>query len=351
VVTGVYVEQDQIVKQGDLLAKLDPRDYEVKVVQSQAQVKVAQRQVEQFEAALKQTYTAAEAQHTQAAGEVGSSNARLRATKVSISQDEVSVEQTRMQVASMQARQQLAALDWERCQKLDKNGAVSRRELEQSKAALDDATAQLAAAKHALTWAEIKVAHSRLQLSQAHSDLTRSYGQAKAADAAYEQRNVVDKQRLSALASLEQAQAKLNQDLLQLSYCEIRAPISGKIGKKNLEIGQHLDEGQSLLAIFDDHPWITANFKETQVGKMTPGQEVEVKVDSFPGVVFHGHITSIAPASGARYALLPPENATGNFTKIVQRVPVRIMLDANKESKYVSRLVPGMSTETTVLIK
>jgi len=351
IVNAVYVEQDQYVKEGDLLAKLDARDYQVKVEQSQAQVKYAQRQVEQLQASQNQAAIVAQAQQTQAHGEIGSSQARLSVSRAGIVQSQAALEQSKMQVVSMQARQRQAALDWARYQKLDKNGAVSRREFEQAKTALDDADAQLAAACQALKWAEMKVVQSRLEVNQVGGELKRSYGQAQAARASFEQEEVVGKQKLAAVAALEQAQAKLKQDLLSLSYCEIRAPITGRVGKKNLEVGQHLNEGEPLLSIFGDRPWVTANFKETQVGRMQAGQTTEVKVDSFPGVVFEGKIASIAPASGAKYALLPPENATGNFTKIVQRIPVKVELEQQANSQYFARLAPGMSCEVTVNLK
>jgi membrane fusion protein, multidrug efflux system len=350
-VAAVYVDDNQVVKEGDLLARLDPSDYQVKADQSQAQVELAQHQVEQLQASVKQTSTSAQAQEVTANGEIGSSKAHLDAAEASISQSRASMEQAKMQVASMQARQYQASLDWERYKKLDKNGAVSHRELEQAKTTYDDADAQLEGAKDALKCAQLKVVQSKAEVAQALAGLKGSYGRATAATAAHQQTDVVDKQRQAALASLDQAQAKLKQDLLQLSYCEIRAPISGRVGKKNLEVGQHVEEGQSLLSIFAEHPWITANFKETQVGRMRPGLPAEVQIDSFPGVVFKGTIDSLAPASGAKYALLPPENATGNFTKITQRIPVKILLDSDTSSKYLVTIAPGMSCEVKVIFK
>jgi membrane fusion protein, multidrug efflux system len=350
-VAAVYIDDNQVVKEGDLLARLDPRDYQAKVDQSKAQVALAQRQVEQLQASVRQTSTSALAQEVQASGEIGSYKARLDAARANIAQSRAAAEQAGMQVASMQARQHQASLDWERYKRLDKNGAVSHRELEQAKTTYDDANAQLEGAKDALKGAQLKVVQSQAEVAQALAGLRGSYGQAKAADAAYQQTDVVDKQREAALASMEQAQAKLKQDLLQLSYCEIRAPISGCIGKKNLEVGQHVEEGQSLLSIFAEHPWITANFKETQVGRIRPGLPVDVQIDTFPGVMFKGSIDSIAPASGAKYALLPPENATGNFTKITQRIPVKVVLNPGTSDKYLAMLAPGMSCEVKVILK
>ncbi len=351
VVSRVAIDENQFVKAGDLLARLDPVDYQVKVDQSSAQVKLKQHEVEQLQAEVRQTYTSAEAQDTQANGEIGFSQAHLAAAQANISQCEAAVGQVKMQVASMQAKQHLSYLDWKRYKQLDKNGAVSRRELEQARTNYDDATAQLEGTKDALRVAQLKIVQSKAELAQVRSELMRSYGQAKAATAAYEQKDVVDKQRQGSLASLEQTQAKLKQDLLQLSYCEIKAPISGRIGKKTLEVGQYIEAGQPLLSIFADRPWVTANFKETQVGRMRPGLPVDVKIDSFPGVTFKGFVESIAPASGAKYALLPPENATGNFTKIVQRIPVKIAFDPESTNKYLMMLAPGMSCVVKVIIK
>jgi len=135
---------------------------------------------------------------------------------------------------------------------------------------------------------------------------------------------------------------------LQLSYTVIKAPVTGRIGRKSVEAGQRVQVGQPLMAIVEDQPWVVANFKETQLEKMRAGQRVEVNVDAFPKHKFYGHVNSLAPGSGNEFALLPPDNATGNFTKIVQRIPVKIALDQESVRGYQNLLSPGMSSIVTV---
>jgi len=138
---------------------------------------------------------------------------------------------------------------------------------------------------------------------------------------------------------------------LQVSYTIIKAPVSGRIGKKSVEAGQRVQVGQPVMAIVEDRPWVVANFKETQLNKMRTGQTVEVEIDTFPKHKFHGHVDSLAPGSGNQFALLPPDNATGNFTKIVQRIPVKIVLDKDSTHGYEDLILPGMSSVVTVTTK
>ena len=138
---------------------------------------------------------------------------------------------------------------------------------------------------------------------------------------------------------------------LQLSYTNITSPSTGRVGRKTVEEGQRVQPGQALMAIVDNDYWLVANFKETQLEDMQPGQPVEIKLDAFPHHTFRGRVDRISPASGATFALLPPDNATGNFTKIVQRVPVKIVLDRDSIKGYESRIVPGMSAEVSVEVR
>ncbi len=158
---------------------------------------------------------------------------------------------------------------------------------------------------------------------------------------------VLETARAQADAELEHAREAARQAKLNLSYTEITAPIAGTIGDRSLRVGQYVQAGTQLMAIVPlRHVFVTANFKETQLTHVRPGQPVDIAVDMFPGAVVHGRIASLAPASGLEFALLPPDNATGNFTKIVQRIPVRIALDA--DTTLLGRLRPGMSVEATI---
>jgi len=164
---------------------------------------------------------------------------------------------------------------------------------------------------------------------------------------AEKQIGVLEAQLDQARASLAQQQAQAHQAELNLSYTTITAPFDGTVGVRTLQIGQYVQPGTQLMAVVPLHAvYITANYMETQLTHVQPGQPVTIVVDTFPGTVIHGHVESTAPASGQQFALLPPDNATGNFTKIVQRIPVKIALDADEP--LAGRLRPGMSVEPTI---
>lgn len=267
-IAEVLICENQTVSKGAVLARLDPRDFEVRRGQALAQLASARAQV-----------TGAGAR----------------------------IEQVRAQTAREQARATKARNDLARASSLFEggSGAISKQELDLARADADAAQASLQEAQSALD----------------------SANAAKAAARAQEQ---------AAAAGLQDAE-------LQLSYTEITAPAAGRIGKKGVEVGNHVQPGQALLALVQPDIWVTANFKETQLSRLKPGQKVVVRVDAFPGRTFRGTIESLSPASGAEFALLPPDNATGNFTKIVQRVPVKVTLDDTSLGDCVGRLVAGMS--------
>ena len=282
VVTRVLVEDNQVVKAGDVLAELDPADQRVKVEQIQAQIASAEQQVLQAEATIAQV----KAQASGAQAQVAQSQAQLMRTK----QDA----ERYGQLYNTQMK------------------AVSKAELDAANAARAGATADLAARRdNALA--------ARAQIS--------------AAGAA---RDVLK-------AQVKVLQAQLKDATQQMGYNRLVAPVAGRIGKRSVEVGARVQPGQQLAAIVQDAVWITANFKETQLAGIVPGQAVHVVVDAMPDHPLSGRVDSFSPASGNQFALLPADNATGNFTKIVQRVPVKIALDAEQVRKLGGRLVPGMS--------
>ena len=275
-VSEVLVDENQVVTAGQLLARLDVRDFEVRRQQALAQLAQARAQVQQAQARI-----------AQARSEV-----------------------TREQAHSTKAQQ-----DLERAKALSQGGneTISRQEFDGAQAGADIAAAAVQAAGSALKSAEA------------------------AADAAQAQEKV--------------AEANLKDAELQLSYTGILAPAAGRIGKKNLETGNRVQPGQALLALVQPDVWVVANFKETQLARMRPGQPVRLWVDAFPGREVAGRVESLAPASGSQFALLPPDNATGNFTKIVQRVPVKIAFDSQSASDPEGRLVPGLSAIVEVKVR
>lgn len=273
-VTEVLVEENQEVKAGDILVRLDPKD--------------AQTKLGQYEA----LYALAEAKVAQAAAELADSQAKLAQSK---------------------AQAQKAQSDFVRAQDLSKTKVVSKQEYDAAQMSTDSAQAGVESSK----------------------------ASANASEAAL----------VAARAQLKVAQTYVDDARLQLSYCNIAAPVSGRAGKRNVEIGQRIQAAQPLFAVVQPEVWVEANFKETQLAKMRLGQQAEITVDALPGHVFRGKIESISPASGAQFALLPPDNATGNFTKVVQRVPVKIVWEAESIRGFEDRLRPGLSTVVSIAVE
>lgn len=188
---------------------------------------------------------------------------------------------------------------------------------------------------------EVQVKAAQANYSKTHKDLGRFQGFTNLGPT---ERPVFDQYEANALV----AEADLQKAQLQYEYTTIRAAEDGKIGKRSVETGEQIQPAQALMALVETEPWIEANFKESQVANIRVGQEVEVKVDAISGHEFKGKVESIAPGSGSTFSLLPPDNATGNFTKIVQRIPVKIILEKESLKGYEDRLVSGMSTEVTI---
>lgn len=289
VVTKVLIDDNQVVRAGDVIAELDPFDQGVKVEQIQAQIASAEQQVLQADAQIMQV----KAQASSATAQVAQSQAQL-----------------------LRARQ-----DADRFGQLynDQMKAVSKAELDAAVAGRAGAVADLAARKD-------NAAAARAQITAAESA-----------------RDVLKSQVSVLRVQLKDAQQ-------QLAYNHILAPVAGRIGKRSIEVGQRVQPGQQLTAIVQDNVWLTANFKETQLAEMHAGQEVKVTIDAMPGKELIGTVESFAPASGAQFALLPADNATGNFTKIVQRVPVKIVFKPEDVKALNGRLVPGMSAIAEVAI-
>ncbi|MGO4378332.1 HlyD family secretion protein [Pseudoduganella sp. RAF53_2] len=290
VVSKVLIDDNQLVKEGDVIAELDPFDQQVKVDQIKAQIAATEQQVVQADA------------------QVAQANASASAATA--------------QIAQSQANLLRASQDAERYSQLytSQMKAVSKAELDAATAARTSATADVTARKDSAAAAKAQIAAA-----------------ASARDVLKAQINVLKVQ----LKDAEQ----------QLAYNKILAPVTGRIGKRTLEVGQRVQPGQQLTAIVQDDVWVVANFKETQLSTMKVGQEVNLSVDAIPGKELVGRVDSFSPASGAQFALLPTDNATGNFTKIVQRVPVKITLKPEDIKAYSGRLVPGMSVVAEVSIK
>jgi membrane fusion protein (multidrug efflux system) len=242
----------------------------------------------------------------QAEAQLAQSDALIAYARAQIADAEAKIDQA-------QAQYTKAKSDFERVQELAKTKVVSKQEFDSAKAAFDSATASLTSSK-----AAAQAMNSALLVAQA--------------------------QRQNSKTSLDNAR-------LQLSYNTITAPTAGHTSKRNAEVGAYVQAGQALISLVEPEVWIEANFKETQLAKMRVGQRAEISVDALPGHEFTGTVESFSPASGAQFAMLPADNATGNFTKVVQRVPVKIHFDAESIRGFEERLRPGLSTVVSVRLK
>ncbi len=284
-VTQLLITDNQWVKQGDLLVQIDPNDYEASLAQAQADLAAAQSQ--------------------------------LDSAKAQVTVSETKVIQAQAAVVSADAENQRASADLKRYETVESR-AVSKTSHDLVRAQAQSAAADLQSAQ-----SQVQSARAEVTLSQAGVE--------------------------TAAAAVQQAQAKLRQAQLNLSYTKIIAPFDGRITARTVQNGNYISPGQALFALVPRYVWVTANFKETQLTYMRPGQPVTVHVDAYPNQNFKAKVDSLQAGSGARFSLLPPENAVGNYVKVVQRIPVKIVFDEELPTNL--DIAPGMSVEPKVRVK
>ena len=350
-VQQVLIDDNQHAVEGQTLVILDPNDYQVKLEHAKAALDAASHQADTAQAAIRSTSQSATAQTTQAQGSISDAKALIQASKAAVIAAEAGVPRAEAQLNEANATLQREETDLHRYEDLYAKEQVSKQTLDHQRASYKVAVAGRAAAQEQVRQAQAQLIAAQQGVARAESQLTNSEGVLQSAQATRLETRVREGQFATARAAVAQAKAALEDAKLQLSYTIIKAPVSGRIGKKSVEAGQRVQVGQPLMAIIADQPWVVANFKETQLEKMRAGQSVEVKIDTFPKHKFYGHVDSLAPGSGNVFALLPPDNATGNFTKIVQRVPVKIVLDQDSINGYENLISPGMSSVVTVATK
>ncbi len=336
-VAKVYVDENQLVKAGDVIAELDPRDYQVAVENAEAAVASAQANAAAANVAVPLLTV-------NTGSNLRSANADVTGSEAGVAQAENQVEAAKDRVSQAKANNVKAQADLERYKPLVEKDVISKQQFDAAVAAADAAKAALSDARASERAAEdgVKVAHERAAQAQALEKYAETGPQQVAAQSA---------RAKQALAQVQQAQAQLDQAKLNLSYTKIVAPVAGIITRKSVEINQNVATGQNLLTLVSlEGLWVTANFKETQLKHMANGQTAEIEVDS-TGKTYHGKVTQIGGATGSVLSLFPPENATGNYVKVVQRVPVRIDFDnlATEDPSHVLR--PGLSVEPKVMVK
>ncbi|WP_260705394.1 HlyD family secretion protein [Edaphobacter flagellatus] len=338
-VIKVYVEDNQAVKAGDLIAEIDPKDFQVALEQAQANLANA-------EAAAIQANVTVPITSITSNTSINTTSSDVQGTQAAVAQSQKEVQAAEARVAQAKANAIKSDLDVDRYKPLVEKDVISKQQF-------DAAVAQAAANRAAVLEAESNLIGQQEAVRQAQQRLIQARSQAmQAAKNGPSQVKVQQARAQAALADVKQAQARVDQAKLNLSYTRITAPVSGIVNKKNVQVGANLSVGQDVLTIVPlTDLWVTANFKETQLDKMRPGQDVTIKVDALGGRKFHGKVKQIGGATGSRLSLFPPENATGNYVKVVQRIPVRIdftnLADENKDLS----LRPGFSVTPIVSVK
>ncbi len=376
-ITKIHVRSNQQVKKGDLLVEIDPRDYEARLDQAKAALAAGEARLKEARTGVELTRANSQANVQQASGTVQQARAGVEASRAQAAAErtrvtqagaavkaaQANLQQAEAQVDAAQAELVRAQADVVRYQELYNKDEVSRQRLDQAIATARTAEAQTAAARQRAAAAAAQVSESQaaqrtaaenarraeVQIGGAQAQVREAQGRLAAANTAPQQIASSEAQAQTASASLEQLQAAVAQAELELSYTKLYAPDDGRVTNKSVEEGALVQSGQPLMAIVPGDVWVTANFKENQIGNMRPGQPADITVDAYPDKTFKGHVDSIQAGTGARFSLLPPENATGNYVKVVQRVPVKIVFDEAPDPQHM--LAPGMSVEPEVKVR
>lgn len=300
-VKAVRVKDNQYVKKGDLLLEAEPSDYDVRVKEASAGFDAEKKRIWEVET-------------------------RIEASKKRLNELNAGIETARANLQLQDANLKQAERDLKRAENLYAKDAISKERYEKTRTAYDVAAAQLKAAQEQLRQAGSAVETQKAIIKQ------------------------VEVEKSIIMSSIKQREALLETAQLNYGYTKIYAPADGYVTKKSVEAGNQIQAGQPLMAVVPlDGVYVVANYKETQLGKIKPGQKVKIKVDTYPGKVFGGKVDSIMAGTGAVFSLFPPENATGQFVKVVQRIPVKIILDKDTDKEHILRI--GMSVAPTVIVE
>ncbi|MBZ5614296.1 MAG: HlyD family secretion protein [Acidobacteriia bacterium] len=336
-VLRLNVEDNQYVEKGTVLVEIDPADYKVAVEQARAEYADAQAQASAAGINVPITDVSTSSQVSGAQAGVSSAKSGIAAARQQF-------ESAQAQVAQAEANNTKAQNDLVRYKQLIDKQEISQQQYDQAVASAQSAAAASRAARASADAAASQIEQARDKLAQATADL-------RTANTAPQMRRVTRARALSAEANADRKKAQLDQAELNLLYTKVIAPVSGVVSNRTVEVGQNVQPGQELMKIIpldEADLWVTANFKETQLRNIRPGQSADIAVDA-TGKTYKGHVDSTAGASGARFSLLPPENATGNYVKVVQRIPVKIVFDRGEIKGH--ELRPGMSVVPKVWIK
>lgn len=339
-VEKVFVENGQFVKAGNPLVQIDRQDYQLALDRAEADYRDAEANAEAAQLGVPITKVGSQTQ-------IVGASADIQSAEAGVALAQASEKAAQAQLAEAKANAHKLNADVERNRQLSQARVIAQQQFDDTLAAAEAANASVSARQAALA-----VAHEQVRQAEAR----RSQSKANLANARETSKQVLITQARFASAQAQSLRAKvaLEQAKLNLQYTTVVAPADGVVGKRSVQVGQNIQPNEDLLAIVPTHEiWVTANFKETQLTNMRPGQPVSMKLDTYGGNEWRGRVTSIGGATGAKYSVLPPENATGNYVKVVQRVPVRIDLDdlGKVDFNFDGLLRPGMSVVPRVRVR
>jgi membrane fusion protein (multidrug efflux system) len=333
VVKATPVHDNQVVKAGDVLFELDPADLAVEVARAEAELEAAHAQQAAADAQVRVVQSSS-------AGGLSSARAALTGAGASVRSAAEATRAAEAAVARAKADLASAESDLRRTQELFNKQAGTGRDLERAQQARDVAKATLDSAN-----AQLEMTHQQRGLAQAR--VAEAEGHVTASAPVDQVVAAAQASAKLAAARVKAADAALAKARLQLGYTRVTAPVAGTVSKLGVHVGQQIMSGQTLLMLVPLETYVVANFKEVQLGEMRSGDPVDIELDAYPGETFHGTVDTVSPATGARFSLIPPDNATGNFVKVVQRVPVRI----NWTKPPTLAMRPGLSAEVTVHVE
>jgi membrane fusion protein (multidrug efflux system) len=348
-VKAIHVTDNQVVQAGTVLVEIDPRDYELALQRAEADLAAARATARAAKTGVPITNATSRSQLNVA--HAGASNAEAATVAAGREADasKAKLQSAQARVAETTALANRASQDLERLRPLMAKDEISKQQFDAAQAAADAARATAQSAVAGVSEAEANLAVAEAHRQQAEGTVAQAQAQESAAATAPQQVALTEARAAGAEADVLRMESAVEQAKLNLERTVIRAATAGVVSRRAVEVGQVVQPGQPLMAITSlDDVWVTANFKETQLRRMKPGLSADVDVDAY-GRTLHGHVDSIAAATGATFSLLPPDNAAGNFVKVVQRVPVKIVLD--KSSARDAPLRPGMSVGATVYLK
>ena len=347
-VEKMNIDDNTVVKTGDLMIQLDPRDYQARVDQARAALAVAQARAASLKITVPFTVGTTTSATSAAQAQLAADRAEL--SRAITTYDRLSTSELKFaeaNVAARKAEMDKAGMDVKRTRSLAEQSEISRQQYDAYVAVAEVTNNDWIAAQQRLDATKREAEEAKASEETARASVLRGEAEVRENKAQELQSGVRKADYQSTLADVRQAQATLDQALLTLSYTQLRAPMNATVTKRTVEPGQQFAAGQAMFVLVPLYKiWVTANFKETQMARVRPGQQVKIRVDAYDGKTFDGVVDSIASSTGSREALLPPENATGNFVKVVQRIPVKILVDLNPDSSAVLR--PGMNVEAKI---